>query len=246
MHPIRLASLLPVVTPAALTCSSPVGSVLSLRLSPWLQRYSIFLSLFEVNELMDLIQGDFLSVNRTPLWVCLVFSCRRKLSSSGHTVRLCFRKQAKDAMLCLLSHVYCHSLCLSVCLSLPLPQTNTLMPPTVRSVYDGCPFLLNHNTIHWRALTRHLFTECEWITFQFCSTIKGVQAFKADTFYVVGKSMSHHNLPICHYKGRWHLNENENSYGFHILDKSFSLIKLIGCRADTMKVIIAVVVLHNL
>lgn len=66
---------------------------------------------------------------------------------------------------------------LSVCLSFFL--TYILMPPTVRSVYDvSLPFLLNNNTIHWRALTRHLFSECEWITFQYCLTIKEVQVFK--------------------------------------------------------------------
>lgn len=71
----------------------------------------------------------------------------------------------------------------SICLSLPLPHIRTHMPPTVRSVYDVClPFLLNHYTIHWRAPTRHLFSESEWITFQYCLTIKGVQVFKQTPF----------------------------------------------------------------
>lgn len=75
------------------------------------------------------------------------------------------------------------SFSLSICLSLPLSHKHTHMPPTVRSVYDvWLPFLLNHHTIHWRAPSRHLFSECEWITFQYCLTIKGVQVFKQIPF----------------------------------------------------------------
>lgn len=80
-----------------------------------------FLCLFEVNELMDLIQGDLPSVNSTPPQVCLVFSCRGKRSSSGHAVRLCFGKQAKDATLaCSLMCIVILSVDLPVCPPPPL------------------------------------------------------------------------------------------------------------------------------
>lgn len=97
------------------------------------------------------------------------------------------------------SHVYCHPLCLSVCPSLPLSLTYTHMPPTVRSVSDvWLPFFLNHYTIHWRAPTRHLFSEREWITFQYCLTIKGVQVFKQIPFMLSESSVAPQsaNMPL--------------------------------------------------
>ncbi len=98
-----------------------------------------------------------------------------------------------------LSCVLSFSLCLSVCLSLPLSHIHKHMPPTVRSVYDvWLPFLLNHYTIHWRAPTRHLFSECEWITFQYCLTIKGVQVFKQIPFMLSESSVTLQtaNMPL--------------------------------------------------
>ncbi len=148
---------------------------------------------------MDLIQGDLLSANSTPPRVCLVFSCRGKRSSSGHTVRLCSGKQAKEAMLSLHAHsfmcIIILSVCLSVCLSLCLTYRH--MPPTVRSVCDvWLPFLLNHYTIHRRAPTKHLFSQCEWITFQCCLTIKGVQVFKQIPF-MLSEKLCH--TAVCQY-----------------------------------------------
>lgn len=76
---------------------------------------------------------------------------------------------------------------LSVCHVVPFLLTYTCTPPTVRSVYDvWMPFLLNDYTIHWG----HLFSECEWITFQYYVTIKGVQVFKQIRFMLSESSFT--------------------------------------------------------
>lgn len=95
-----------------------------------------------------------------------------------------------------------YSLMCAVMLSVypPVRLTFTHMPPTVRSVCDvWLPFLLNHCAIHWRVpTTRHLFSECEWITFQCCLTIKGVQVFKQIPFMLSESSVTPRsaNMPL--------------------------------------------------
>lgn len=107
--------MLRVVTSAFWPMSSPAVGVFGDEST------ACILSLSEVSELMDLIQGDLLSVSSTPPPVCLVFSCGGIRDWSGHTVRSCFGRHANGAMLtCSLSHVYFHSVCWSTCLSLPL------------------------------------------------------------------------------------------------------------------------------
>lgn len=146
--------------------------------------------------------GETCCLRTAHLYKSVWFSpAEEKRSSSGHAVRLCFGKQAKDAMPCLLAHslmcIVILSVYLSVCLSLSLTHTHT--PPTVRSFCDVClPFLLNHYTIHWRAPTRHLFSECEWITFQYCLTMKGVQVFKQIPFMLSESSVTPQsaNMPL--------------------------------------------------
>lgn len=93
---------------------------------------------------------------------------------------------------CSLMCIVIPSVYVSVCLFLFL--TYALMPPTVRSVYDvWLPFLLNYNAIHSRALARHLFSDCEWITFQFSLTIKEVQVFKQIPFMLLENSVTQHS-----------------------------------------------------
>lgn len=194
------------VTSAALTCSSPVRGALGGRWAHASQ--GIFLSLFEVNELMDLIQRDLLSANSTPLWVCLVFSCRGKRSSSGHAVRLCFGKQAKDAMPCSLAHSLMCIVILSVssvCLSLPLSHTHA----THCKIFLWCLAALSleslQNTLESTHQTLVLGVWVDHFSVRFDHE-RG-SSVQADTFYALGK---HCHYAVCQYatiKGRWHLKE---------------------------------------
>lgn len=180
--------MLPVVTSAALTCSSQVGSVLGGR---WAHdSRGIFLSLFEVNELMDRIQGDLLSANSTPLWGCLVFFSRGKRSRSGHVVKLCFGKQAKDAVP--------HSLILlciaipSIYLSVSASSSHTHTHATHCKICLWCLSALSVESLHNTLESTHQ-TLVLWVRVDHFSVLFDHQrgsSVQADTFYAAGK--------LCH------------------------------------------------
>lgn len=89
-----------------------------------------FLSLFEVNELMDLIQGDWLSVNSTPPQVYLLCSHWGQCSLSECPVRFCFGEQDGEALMCVLI--------LSAC----LPDCLPFLPSFMHIYWEHCLWCL--------------------------------------------------------------------------------------------------------
>lgn len=170
------------VTSAALTCSSPVGCLLGGR---WAHRnHGMLPSLSESTDLTDLIQGDLTSVKSTPLWVCLVSSCRGKWSSCGHTVRLCFGKQAMDATLFWLTRPLYVS-CYFLCLSLPFFHIHTTHCKVCLWCLSALSLEWLHNTLESTHQTLVL-----WVWVDHISTLFDHQrgsSVQADTFYAVRK-----------------------------------------------------------
>lgn len=151
---------------------------------------------------MDPIQGDLLSVHTAHLFESVWFSPAEENVAlvdtlSDYVLENRPRMQCRPCSLTL-SCVLSSSVSIYLSVSPTLSQTHTCHP-TVRSVCDvWLAFLLNHYTIHWRAPTRRLFSECEWITFQYGLTIKGVQVFKQIPFMLSESSVTAQsgNMPL--------------------------------------------------
>lgn len=159
-----------------------------------------FLSLFEVNELKDLIRGDWLSVNSTPPQVYLLCSHRGDCSSSERAVRFCFGEQDGDALMCVLI--------LSTC----LPDRLSFLPTFMHIYWEHCLWclaaLFNWITTQytWEHPSAHLFANCESVTCRRWFVIADGQTFKQKHFITPERLQRSAGCQcVCHNKGRWPL-----------------------------------------
>lgn len=78
-----------------------------------------FPSLFEVNELMDLIQGDLLSADSTPLESVLFSPAEENIAQVDTLSDYVFQNRPRmQRCACSLTRVHCHSIRLSACFCL--------------------------------------------------------------------------------------------------------------------------------